>query len=367
MLCNKPATWAVARALGKVETRILQNRTEAHGPKGSSDVVTLLLDRQRSNSAPGKRTDGRTVALVVEGGAMRGVVSAGMVAALEQLGMKNCFDVVYGSSAGAISGAYFVAEQARYGTTIFYDNINNRKFINLWRILLGKPIVSLEFLLDRVCVHEKPLAFDRVLGSSIPLRVLASSLREKRATILKSFSSREELIEALRASARIPFFAGKPVPFRDDHYLDASMYESIPYRAAIADGATDVVILLTRPSGDLRSVPNWTDRNIIAPYLSRMDQDLSRHYLDRANEYREEISEITVLASGKSAVRALLIQTEAEAKKVRPLERVRSKLVAGAMDGYRAVYAGLDLPIPKLAEMIAPIEMSSYPTISQPR
>src|ERR1044071_2792696 len=89
---------------------------------GAHSVAQLLFARQEAASKPGQRQDGRFLALVVEGGGMRGVVSAGMVAALEELGFRDCFDAVYGSSAGAISGAYFIAKQARYGTTIFYDN-----------------------------------------------------------------------------------------------------------------------------------------------------------------------------------------------------------------------------------------------------
>ena len=61
---------------------------------------------------------------------MRGVISAGMVVALEQLGCSRCFDAVYGSSAGAINGAFFVAGQAGLGTTIYYENINHREFID---------------------------------------------------------------------------------------------------------------------------------------------------------------------------------------------------------------------------------------------
>jgi predicted patatin/cPLA2 family phospholipase len=93
-------------------------------------VAQLMLERQRQHSKPLKRKDGRTIALVIEGGGMRGVISGGMVAALEQLGLLDIFDVVYGSSAGAIAGAYFLAGQARYGTTIFYERLNNSRFIN---------------------------------------------------------------------------------------------------------------------------------------------------------------------------------------------------------------------------------------------
>src|SRR5262245_41066333 len=65
----------------------------------SDDVLDLL--RRRARSRP-PYNDGASLALCIEGGAMRGVVSAGMVVGLEQLKMLNCFDAIYGSSAGAI-------------------------------------------------------------------------------------------------------------------------------------------------------------------------------------------------------------------------------------------------------------------------
>ena len=89
---------------------------------------------------------------------MRGVISAGMVSALETLGLTHAFDGIYGSSAGAINAAYFLAGQAAVGTAIYYEDINNRQFIDLRRALTGRPIVDLGFLLDDVARQRKPPA-----------------------------------------------------------------------------------------------------------------------------------------------------------------------------------------------------------------
>ena len=97
-----------------------------------------MIDLLRARVARGSRAphrDGASIALAVEGGAMRGVISAGMVSALEDLGLVDAFDAVYGSSAGAINAAYFLAGQARLGTTIYYEDINNAEFIDLARAL----------------------------------------------------------------------------------------------------------------------------------------------------------------------------------------------------------------------------------------
>jgi predicted patatin/cPLA2 family phospholipase len=57
--------------------------------------------RAASKSQPGRRADPYKVGLAIEGGGMRAVISAAMVAGLERLGLRNAFDAVYGSSAGA--------------------------------------------------------------------------------------------------------------------------------------------------------------------------------------------------------------------------------------------------------------------------
>jgi hypothetical protein len=58
---------------------------------------------------------------------MRGVVAGGMVTAIQELGLTDCFDTIHGSSAGACAGAYLITDQAKLGTSIFYEDINNSK------------------------------------------------------------------------------------------------------------------------------------------------------------------------------------------------------------------------------------------------
>ena len=51
------------------------------------------------------------IGLAIEGGGMRGAVSAGAAAAISLLGLSDAFDSVYGSSAGALIAAFFVSKQ----------------------------------------------------------------------------------------------------------------------------------------------------------------------------------------------------------------------------------------------------------------
>jgi hypothetical protein len=66
------------------------------------EVLRVLGERARAGSLPGERRDGFRVALAIEGGGMRGTISAGMALALDELGLVSAFDAVYGASAGTI-------------------------------------------------------------------------------------------------------------------------------------------------------------------------------------------------------------------------------------------------------------------------
>ena len=200
---------------------------------------------------------------------MRGVISAGMVWALEDLGLVDAFDAVYGSSAGAINAAYFLGGRAGVGTTIYYEDINSANFIDLARPLRGRPIVDLGFLLDEVAVRRKLLPIDRVLAAASPLTVVATDVDAGEARALRSFGSATELVAALRASATMPVVAGGPHLYGGRRYLDASLSEPIAVPTAERDGHTHVLALLTR-SGDMRPRPSALDRYYVAPRLRRI-------------------------------------------------------------------------------------------------
>src|SRR5512142_1064041 len=62
-------------------------------------VLRIVLDRVRSGSRRGGRSDPHWVCLAIEGGGMRGAVSAGMCVVLEAAGLVPAFDRIYGVSA----------------------------------------------------------------------------------------------------------------------------------------------------------------------------------------------------------------------------------------------------------------------------
>lgn len=83
----------------------------------------------------------------------------------------------------------------------------------------------------------KPLDYDKVLNSPIPLKAVSSSLKTLDSVLLSDFENKDQLKQALKASASVPVVAGQPVDYKLDgeiHQLvDAAVFEIIPFVSAV--------------------------------------------------------------------------------------------------------------------------------------
>ena len=331
MIAHRPST------VGNHETPIVSRPSgrETSTPAAGPIIVDLLRARAaRGSTAP--HDDGARIALAVEGGAMRGVVSAGMVAGLEALGLTDAFDAVFGSSAGALNGAYFLAGQAAFGATIYSEDINNRAFIDLRRPLRGRPIVDLDYLIHEVAGRRKRLRTERVLSSHTPLHVLATDVETAQPVALTGFADGRALLDALQAGAQMPVIAGDPIAYAGRRYLDASLTEPIPVASAEAAGFTHILTLLTRPDERDRRL-SWFDRLYVLPRLRAMSSGLAERYQHRFSRYRATLD---ALRAGRGpAGRAVTVTVRPTGPSISKLERRADVLTAGAESGRQAALA----------------------------
>jgi predicted acylesterase/phospholipase RssA len=214
-------------------------------------VAALLAGR----AAAGTRADGHRLALVVEGGGMRGVVSAAMTGALEELGLAGAFDLVAGTSAGALNGAALLAGVAKACAAEYADGFAGREFINPARLLLGRPAVNVEFTLDYSSAALDGDRHARAIASDVELHCVATDVATAMPRALAGMSTLDEMRSALLATSRLPWVGGRPVEFRGRRWLDGGLTEPVPVPTALALGATHVLVLLTRALGVVPAGP----------------------------------------------------------------------------------------------------------------
>ena len=254
-------------------------------------VAAVLRERAAGRSAPGARDDPHRVALVLEGGGMRGVVSAGMTAALERLGLTRCFDLVVGASAGAINGAALLAGVAQRGAAAYSGPLASRSFVNPAHLLRGRPVIDVGHVLD-LAGGLAGDGHERVLSSPIALHCIAVDVESADVVDLCGMRSKRALWDALLASSRMPWAGGAPVAVDGRRYLDGGMAAPIPVAEAIAAGATHVLALQTRPHGVPRKSASRLGDRMIERHLRGLNPALVTLYRDRVARYEVLVADI---------------------------------------------------------------------------
>lgn len=304
-------------------------------------VLTALRSRRESGAVPGDRSDGFKIGLAVEGGGIRGVVSAAMLSALEDLGMTNSFDAVYSASSGAINAAYFMIGGSWYPLSIYYDDLTTRRFMDFRRFFRGN-ILDLDYAFGVVVDQLKPLSYEAVIRSPIPLRIAVTLADEIRTELVGDYTSAADLREALVASAWLPVALRGTTDFRGRRAVDGGVLTPHPYRLALDDGCTHVLSLSTRPMG---SPP---DRNSLAHrygvwHLNRIRDGLGSAYLRAFRGYpaeRDMLRERRMEAGDAPYV--LDVAPLPWMPEVKRHEMDPGRIIAGARGAYEVMYCAVE-------------------------
>ncbi|MCW2141023.1 Patatin-like phospholipase [Actinoplanes cyaneus] len=294
---------------------------------------------------PGNRSDGFRVVLAVEGGGLRGIISAAMLSALEDIGLTNAFDAVYSCSSGAVNAAYFLTGDTWYPISIYYDDLASKRFLDFRRALRGQPIMDLSFALDEVVALTKPLDFAGVRASSIPLHIMVTDVDQLQTRLIYPFPSDEDLLNALRASMWLPLAVPGAPRFHGYRAIDGGVLTAHPFMVArgLRDEApTHILSLSTRPMGSMRPGVSWLNQ-YVGRHLDRVRPGLGTSHLRSITAY-------------KAARRAIEPErmnprTEPYILDLAPLphrpELVRHEmnkwlLIEGARDGYEVAYYAVE-------------------------
>jgi predicted patatin/cPLA2 family phospholipase len=299
-------------------------------PSRASIGLRELLERRASANS---RADGQTVGIVIEGGAMRGVVAGGMIAALDSLGYSQCFDLAAGTSAGAIACAYLIGGCARLGPRIYYEHLTDRRWLDATRIMSQRSsILDFNYLFDRVILDRKRLDLDAVVASGTQLLVTATRRSDWQGVVLTP-DTPEDVLLALKASSRIPVLGGAPVLMGGIEYVDGSITSSIPLNLLNERGASHVLVFRTDPAGHkARSV--FGLRRYGHRVVDRFAPGLGAMQAGRDARYRAEVEAVDKLELPESMV----VAPSADERTVGLLEQNPKRLYLGAASGARAVF-----------------------------
>ena len=225
--------------------------------------------------------------LVLEGGAMRGLFTAGVLDVLMENGIT--FDGAIGVSAGACFGCNLKSGQI--GRVIRY----NKRFAKdprycSWRSLLKTgDLFNADF-----CYRELPLeldVFDAAAYAANPMEfhVVATDCATGKPVYRRLDAADETAFRWIQASASMPLVS-RPVEIDGGFYLDGGLSDGIPLRYFESLGYGQNLVITTRPHG-YRKFPK--NRLLLKPFLRRFpsiyDAIKNRHvWYNKTLEYIDE-------------------------------------------------------------------------------
>lgn len=182
--------------------------------------------------------------LVLEGGAMRGLFSAGVTDVMMEHGVR--YDALVGVSAGAAFGCNYKSGQSgrviRYNTRFCRD----RRYCSVRSLLLTGDLFGAEY-----CYHTVPNeldVFDRAAFNQSPMAfyVVCTDANTGEPVYQRCDTADDDCFEWIRASASMPLVS-KPVVIGGRVLLDGGIADSIPLEFMLKNGFEKNVVVLTQP------------------------------------------------------------------------------------------------------------------------
>ncbi len=183
-----------------------------------------------------------SMGLVLEGGGMRGIYTAGVLDVFME--EELTFDGVIGVSAGAIHGATFVAGQVGRNIRYYKKYCNDPRFMSYRSFLKTGDLVGEKFGYHELPDVLDPFDYEAFKNSGIPFYVTVTNVLTGLPEY-RQITDMKKQIDLLRASATLPYVS-KIVNYKGKKYLDGGCSDSIPVRAFQTMGFTWNIIVRTQ-------------------------------------------------------------------------------------------------------------------------
>lgn len=240
--------------------------------------------------------------LILEGGAMRGLFSAGVIDVFMENGIE--FDAAIGVSAGAAFGCNYKSRQI--GRVIRYNKrfAKDKRFCSFRSLIKTGDLFGAEF-----CYHTIPDELDlfdteAYLANPMDFYVVVTDIETGKAVYINSDEAGEDSLECFRASASMPLVS-RPVEIKGRKYLDGGIADSVPIQYFESIGYNRNVIILTQPAGFVKK-PSSAAK--LMKYAFRKYPKIAETMSDRHNEYN---STLDYIAAKEKAGEVLVIRPEA--------------------------------------------------------
>lgn len=234
-------------------------------------------------------------ALVLEGGALRGMYTSGVLDTFLKNNME--FECVAGVSAGALNAMSYISKQPGRSAKINLEYCDDPRYIGRKAFIKNKGIIGYDYLFGAISENKVPFDYKSFENTNQRFIIVTTNC-EKAETEYLEKSNCNDLFKAAQASSSMPL-ASAMVEINNNHYLDGAVTTSIPVKWALEQGYEKVVVVLTR------------DKTYRKPILSNKMKKL--HKL-AYHKYPKLIEKLNTMPERYNKLQEELIDLEKEGK-----------------------------------------------------
>ncbi|GEA61332.1 patatin-like phospholipase family protein [Vibrio comitans] len=216
-------------------------------------------------------------ALVVEGGAMRGIFAAGVLDAFLELAHQP-FDFAIGVSAGASNLLGYLANQPKRSYEIITTLATSKQFYNLSRFAKGGDLTDVKWL-SETSLEQYPLDHQQ-LFNNIPLYAATTDIDSGKANYFRI--TQQNMLNVIEATTALPVAYKQTPCFSGGCFTDGAVADSIPVKEAYRRGAKDITVILSHPLSYSmpESKSHWLMKRLLAdnPMVASTLQTRAKRY-----------------------------------------------------------------------------------------
>ena len=228
--------------------------------------------------------------LILEGGANRGVFTAGVLDCLQKNGIY--FPYIVAVSAGSFNAMDYVSRQIGRTRECMIPDGRNRPPIHWTHFLKKKGMIDFDLAFDEYPNRLVPFNYESYQLSEVTCEYVATDCQTGKPAYLSEKYDGNRLMKIARASCSVPYVC--PMAIVDGRlYLDGGISDSIPIRHAIERGYEKNVVILTREKGYRKPVSNKKRR--MNTILYRKYPELVEQLESRNQRYNETMEYVEIL------------------------------------------------------------------------
>lgn len=230
------------------------------------------------------------VGLVLEGGAMRGMYTAGVLDVLMENNIK--VDGIIGVSAGALFGVNYFSKQK--GRAIRYSKrfCKSRRYMSFLSYIFTGNIINKNFAFYKVSKELDIFDDETYKKNNTGFYAVVTNVETGKAEYIEIDSCFEKM-EALRATSAMPLVS-RMVEINGNKYLDGGISDSIPIDKCMMLGYDKIIVVLTR---DIKYRKKELSNKVVRSLKKRFKKyaNLVETMIDRPTKYNGTINKIIEL------------------------------------------------------------------------